>query len=455
MRVNDGVAIMVLSALATGPVGAQALGWMQVATTGPSPRYFNAMAYDSQRGKTVLFGGEASANNELGDTWEWDGATWRQVIPTNSSPHARCYHAMAYDSVRGVVVLFGGWATNTVGYSDTWEWDGTGWTQAMPTGQTPSPRYYHAMAYDSQRGRTVVYGGLGMAAGPTQFAETWEWDGASWSRMVDGPSARWEHAMAFDNRRGRTVLYGGSSSSDTWEWDGSTWTVAATTGPGARIDHAMCYDAQRGVTVMFGGVSGATMGDTWEWGGASWTEVDTTGPAPRYALAMAFDDQRGRTIVFGGQPSGFLDTWERNIPPAPATAVSYGGGCGSPALTLSPSPAERPTTNQTAQVLLANVPTSFAYVAIGWSRTMIGPFALPFPLAGYGMPGCDLLQSTEISMLPVTATGSGTATLSLPIPYFPALIGLHVYLQAWAYAPGANAGDLIVSNGIDWGIGNS
>ena len=41
------------------------------------------MAYDSQRGKTVLFRGTifpgASSPSALfGDTWEWDGSAWTQ-----------------------------------------------------------------------------------------------------------------------------------------------------------------------------------------------------------------------------------------------------------------------------------------------------------------------------------------------------------------------------------------
>ena len=49
----------------------------------------------------------------------------------------------------------------------------------------------------------------------------------------------------------------------------------------------------------------------------------------------------------------------------------------------------------------------------------------------------------------------GTATFSLPLPNTAGLIGLHLYLQGWAYAPGANAGDMIVSNGVEWLIGNT
>src|SRR5690606_11603877 len=72
----------------------------------PPRRTEPAMAYDSARGKVVLFGG---ADSHLrGDTWEWDGVSWRRVATTG--PSARDGHAMAYDATRKKVVLFGGYA---------------------------------------------------------------------------------------------------------------------------------------------------------------------------------------------------------------------------------------------------------------------------------------------------------------------------------------------------------
>ena len=35
------------------------------------------MVYDRARQKTVLYGGIAGS----GDTWEWDGQQWRQIVP--------------------------------------------------------------------------------------------------------------------------------------------------------------------------------------------------------------------------------------------------------------------------------------------------------------------------------------------------------------------------------------
>src|SRR5262245_66106604 len=66
--------------VAASQAGAMAQGgWTQVPVTGPSARA-PAMAYDSQRGRTVLFGGLTLFRAPpLGDTWEWDGSTWVQL----------------------------------------------------------------------------------------------------------------------------------------------------------------------------------------------------------------------------------------------------------------------------------------------------------------------------------------------------------------------------------------
>jgi len=74
------------------------------------------------------------------------------------------------------------------------------------------------MAYDSGRGRTVLFGGTGAGA------DTWEWDGENWTQMADlGPPARSDAAMAYDTHRNQTALFGGSNGmADTWGWMGET-----------------------------------------------------------------------------------------------------------------------------------------------------------------------------------------------------------------------------------------
>ena len=82
---------------------------------------------------------------------------------------------MAYDSEHKLVLLFGGEASDRY-RNDTWAWDGQAWTQVADTG--PNPRRLHAMAFDSARQRTVLFGGE--VGGITN--DTWEWDGGVWTR---------------------------------------------------------------------------------------------------------------------------------------------------------------------------------------------------------------------------------------------------------------------------------
>src|SRR5262245_30631845 len=183
------------------PASARAAGRVSSATWEPwslPARTRHAMAYDTARHEVVLFGGGGPGGFNFGDTWTWDGATWARATPA-MSPLARTSTAMAYDAARDRVVLFGGSVYSRV-LGDTWEWDGTNGTRAPPTSSLPARRD-QAMAYDARRGRIVLFGGQG--DGP--FGDTWEWDGTDWTRATPAtsPSARWDHAMAYDAERDR------------------------------------------------------------------------------------------------------------------------------------------------------------------------------------------------------------------------------------------------------------
>ena len=178
---------------------------------------------------------------------------------------------------------------------------------------------------------------------------------------------------------------------------------------------------------------------------------------------MAYDSLRGKAVLFGGYGtllsggSGDLDdTWEFNSQNL-AFALPYGTGCGSPVLDLTPQANARPVIGTVGRAALTNIPTQpgISFVALGWSRTASGGFALPLSLVGFGMPGCDLLTSAETPAVPTAPTGAGTANVNLAVPNNSGLIGLEVYLQGWAVAPGVNPGNTIVSNGVHWIVGNT
>jgi hypothetical protein len=279
------------------------------------------MCFDSIRNRTVLFGG-LSAGARLGDTWEWDGSFWTQM--NDIGPAVRDLSAMVYDSSRKVSVLFGGQGAQNLG--DTWQWDGTDWTQVSDTG--PIARSNHAMAFDSVRNRTVLF--AGQSAENQHLGDTWEFDGEAWTQQQDaGPPSRGCHCMAFDSVSNRVIMFGGEdvnnhSLADTWAWDGREWVQIAEIGPPPRLSATMASDGGSSI-ILFGGVSTRVpvellqiFGDTWEFDGKRWTQRQDIGPSGQGNAAMAFDSARGRVVLFGqGSVSGL--TWEAPVVVVPTT----------------------------------------------------------------------------------------------------------------------------------------
>lgn len=296
--------------------------------TDPPPRWGEAMVYDGARGRVILFGGCCNEELNLNDMWAWTGARWLRVQPTSGSvPPTRHEHAMAYDSARRRVVLFGGFVESYLG-NDTWEWDGAQWHRAHPR-ISPEPRRHHGMAYDPIREVTVLFGGDGYAE--DDFSDTWEWDGEEWVHITTEPSRtpsrRRRHALFYDG--GRTILFGGVQGNetteiidldDTWSWDGLGWSPvhSPSEGPPPASDRAVAYDSRQAQVLLFGGYreAGGGLNETWTWTGNTWLRAAPApgGPAPREGHAAAYDGGRDRVIVFGGVDSrdwvGYGDTWE-------------------------------------------------------------------------------------------------------------------------------------------------
>lgn len=281
--------------------------WRQLSPpSSPTPRSYVELASDLGRHRLVMFGGNAGdGNNPLGDTWEWDGATWSGPQPI-SVPSTRFGTDIAFDGTRAVTVLFGGQNGNNP-LGDTWAWNGTAWAPQSP-GASPSPRFLGTLVFDSARQTVVAFGGLDTRTDPwTVLDDTWEWDGTTWTRQAPAasPPPRYAASAAFDSARGKVVVFGGTdlnldglgsptAFNDTWEWDGTTWTQRVVSGPSGRAYARMAYDPAHQATVLFGGQTGPDLGyqklnETWTWDGSSWIQQSpATVPPPRIAHGMAF-----------------------------------------------------------------------------------------------------------------------------------------------------------------------
>ena len=151
------------------------VGWsVRFPSLSPPARSGHAMTYDAARERVVLFGGDDTAGGEFGDTWEYDGTTWIQRSPAGF-PVSRSYVSMSYHTARKRVVIYGGFDEAGPGYLfDTWEWTGTNWLENS-LALFPPARDNFAIAYDSTRRRLVLFGGEYFGTGYVYRSDTWEY----------------------------------------------------------------------------------------------------------------------------------------------------------------------------------------------------------------------------------------------------------------------------------------
>lgn len=437
--------------------------WARRGPASPPWRQQFAGAWDAAAGEAVMFGGDqASGPNTLADTWTWNGG-WTQRTPATSPP-GRTETAMVEDPASARLLLFGGLRGDYTGprLDDTWQWDGNNWQLRAPANR-PTARHRHAMAHDSARQRVVLFGGM-YAAGLV-LDDTWEWDGNDWLQRAPAasrPPARAMHGMAYDAARGQVLLHGGTGATayleDTWTWDGQVWTQRMPAHrPTPQFDFALAYDAARSRVVLFGGFRYEPRDETWEWDGSDWTRVATaTTPEARTGARMVYDPARQRLLLwFGrrvqfGTAVAFRDLWQ--LGPT-GTQTAYGSGCpgslGVP--TLAAAGGSQPVPGGQADVELTGLPRAVALMGLGFSDTRSGPFALPLTLAPFGMPGCSLLADPWAALAVV---GSGTAARwTLVIPDTPDLVGVVFFQQAVVLDPGSNAAGLTVTNGLRTTVG--
>ncbi|MFT3836490.1 MAG: kelch repeat-containing protein [Myxococcaceae bacterium] len=208
----------------------------------PPARLGHAMAYDRARQTVVLFGGagigQFNSYSGLSDTWEWDGTDWAQLSPMTSPP-ARVDSRMAYDAKRAQLVLFGGTAHPEYGLptqngwslNDTWVFDTGEWIDVSGT-QVVTERTLQAMAYDPVREVVMMFGGYSGAGSETRN-DTWEWDGTQWT--LRSPATPGPHLygvqMVYDSARVDFVVMGGASGNGPDWGTNQTWLYIPPPGP--------------------------------------------------------------------------------------------------------------------------------------------------------------------------------------------------------------------------------
>jgi hypothetical protein len=198
------------------------------------------------------------------------------------------------------VVFFGGvgaprdGGVGPIAYAETWEWNGASWAQRTPA-HSPPARYGQAMA---SVGSTVVLFGGALASGALTN-DTWTWDGTDWTPHVLAVSPSPRVAASLVTYGSVAILYRGLSDAahdqdlliDMWTWDGAKWGLVSKTTPQLQTCFygvAVGAIGDRLVTAAGNQLFGTTCDDsTYAWNGASWTTLSSSLSGPQITTTAA------------------------------------------------------------------------------------------------------------------------------------------------------------------------
>jgi N-acetylneuraminic acid mutarotase len=218
------------------------------------------MAYDAESDRVILFLGAMSETGDYFDlapwseTWvyDFDTDTWTNMEPVET-PYGLRGPRMVYDAESDRMILFGGWevgnSTKGGAFEEVWAYDynTNTWTKMDPK-VSPPGRNYHAMAYDAESDRVILWGGDGPV--PVDVRSVWAYDynadlweelesrsfdynSNTWAQLSDSPMPGdlLYHAMVYIGKSDRIIIYGGGPNLDfhkdnIWVYDlnTSTWT---------------------------------------------------------------------------------------------------------------------------------------------------------------------------------------------------------------------------------------
>lgn len=325
----------------------------------PGGRAETRMVFDPVSNHIVLYGGATAidagtkVSYDLADTWEWRGDHWVRLATAHDAGE-RSGQAMVYDSNRSRIVLFGGRRNDITTkvqsvLNDTWIFKNGDWSQ-LATPSSPPGRTVPGAAFDPIRDRLVMFGGNSISTDGKNtlipLHDTWEFDGTTWiQRAADGPKVS-KPSVTYDDATHQVILLGLDESSSTktatlmyiYDAAAGAWNQVKPDGlpPCVNESHVL-FDGETNSVILVGGVcnDSAVTDDTYSWDGTSWTKLTVKTVLDRtFGGGFAYDPttqsllQYGGSIAFGGSHIG--------------TVAFHAGDWSTLTDTFSPSPRSLP-----------------------------------------------------------------------------------------------------------------
>ena len=220
--------------------------WTSLLPAPPRPRFMDStpMVYDSSVARHILAGKDSLNGTFI--TWLYNSAanTWTGRAPA-TSPGPRSGHTLTFERISLRTILFGG-AEGLSLFADWWEYNATAntWVKLgdfIPN-VTPVARTGHGMTFGPNGAVSIMFGGVDSTT--AYQPETWyyvHFNNVWLQPPATAPGGRRDHAMAWDSGRDKTLMFGGRLASgtvtnQTWIWGTGYYTTgtyeSATFDPG-------------------------------------------------------------------------------------------------------------------------------------------------------------------------------------------------------------------------------
>jgi hypothetical protein len=243
---------------------------------------------------------------------KWDGTSWTQILPTLG------VEVLAvYDDGNGPALYAGGsFILGSAGPNRIAKWNGSTWSP-LGSGISGTAIYnwgIHALAvFDDGSGPALYAGGDFTTAGGITTNRIAKWNGSSWSALASGMNSV-VRALAVHDDGGGPALFvagdfdsaGGLVARRVAKWDGATWSAL---GPGIGIAYPdqvstlATYDDGSGSALHAGGyftsAGGVAVSHLARWDGSTWTGVGG-GTNARVTSLVVHDDGSGPALHAGG-----------------------------------------------------------------------------------------------------------------------------------------------------------
>lgn len=317
VRISSRVATAAIAVFSlTVPTSAQGATWANAGAS-PQARYGHGAAYDSGRDRMVVFGGNTQgpvfSQSLLNDTWEHDGTAWIRRTPSVNPP-TRVLPVMAYDPNRGISLMAGGLgaAPSTGGLFnrlDSWSWNGSSWSQGPDLPWVVSALFWHGGANAGLY--AVVWPGSGIPPSALPH-ETYRFADSSWVYVGTAPSIE-SNRGAYVPSTGRYYALTGTGTAVAF--DGTSWQPVGSASGGHPYPSSLTWDIGRNRFVGIG--DGAANPSVTHFGQLtsplqiSWTSISNTNPftgvvspSVHSYSSLVYDSRRSRPVLFGGQGQG-------------------------------------------------------------------------------------------------------------------------------------------------------